>query len=416
VKLYNSLTQHVDFFEPAGDPATIYLCGITPYDTTHLGHAFTDTSVDILIRYLEYCGHNVLYVQNITDIDDDILRKAREVGADWQELGNTWTRHFIQDMQALNVRPPDFYPRATDVISEIIDLVQKLLEHGVAYERNGNVYFNIDAWPRFGELSRLPRRDMLPVANECGNHPDDPNKMDPLDFVLWQAKATDEPAWDSPWGPGRPGWHIECSTMSTKFLGETIDLHSGGGDLKFPHHECEIAQVEPVTGRHPFVRFWVHAAMVHHDGAKMSKSLGNLVMVRDLLNTYSPDGLRLYLGRHHYRDIWSYSESELDESERWAYQIKKAVLASSRTGKLVNISSYRDRFNQALSNDLDTPQAVQVLLELSTEIISGEGKSSDIKEAQAEIRVMGKVLGLQLDQEPDARTIEGWEKHLVRFV
>ena len=415
MKLYNSLTQRVDNFEPAGDPVTIYLCGITPYDTTHLGHAFTDTSVDILIRYLEYCGHNVRYVQNVTDIDDDILRKAREVGDDWQKLGNSWTRHFIRDMQTLNVRQPDFYPRVTEVIPDIIDLIEALLRYGVAYENNGNVYFSIDAWPRFGELSHLARRDMLPIANERGNRPNDPNKKDPLDFVLWQAQAPDEPAWESPWGLGRPGWHIECSTMSTKFLGETIDIHSGGGDLIFPHHDCEIAQVEPVTDCHPFVRFWMHTAMVYHDGAKMSKSLGNLVMIRDLLKTYSPDGLRLFLGRHHYREIWSCSDSELDESESWAQLIQKAVQVTSGDGRILNPSDYNNRFNLALSNDLDTPQAIQVMIDLATEITSADGIISNIREAQTELRVMGGLFGLRYGQKPEARTIEGWNKHLLKF-
>jgi L-cysteine:1D-myo-inositol 2-amino-2-deoxy-alpha-D-glucopyranoside ligase len=221
----------------------------------------------------------VLYAQNVTDIDDDILRKAKEVGQDWLAVGNRWTTHFIQDMIALNVRPPDFFPRATDAIPEIIAWVEKLLENGVAYEAGGSVYYAVDDWPAFGELCAIPRAEMLPIANERGNHPDDPNKRDPLDFVLWQAQAPGEPAWDSPWGPGRPGWHIECSTLSTKYLGETVDVHSGGADLCFPHHECEIAQVEPVTGERPFVRTWMHTAMVYHDGEKMSKSLGNLVWV-----------------------------------------------------------------------------------------------------------------------------------------
>ena len=302
MKLFNTLSKTIETFRPQGDQVTIYVCGITPYDTTHLGHAFTYASADVLIRYLESKGFTVRYAQNVTDIDDDILRKAKEVGEDWLTVGNRWTAHFIQDMQTLNVRPPDYFPRATDAIPEIVTWIGSLLDSGVAYESAGSVYFAVDAWPAFGELSAIPRADMLPIANERGNLPDDPNKRDPLDFVLWQAQAPGEPAWDSPWGPGRPGWHIECSTLSTKYLGNTIDIHSGGVDLCFPHHECEIAQVEPVTGVKPFVRFWMHTAMVYHEGEKMSKSLGNLVWVRELLKTYSPDALRLYLARHHYRE------------------------------------------------------------------------------------------------------------------
>ncbi len=280
VNVYNTLSGAVEPLEPTGPAITFYVCGITPYDTTHLGHAFTYTVADVLVRHLEGQGLAVRYVQNVTDIDDDILRKAAEVGEDWRALGNRWTSHFIRDMQVLNVRPPDEYPRATDVIPDIVTAVGALIERGLAYVSGGSVYYHVDAWPAFGRLSHLPRSEMLDVANERGNRPDDPHKRDPLDFVLWQAQAPGEPTWDSPWGPGRPGWHIECSVMSTRFLGPTLDFHGGGGDLVFPHHECEIAQAEALTGRSPFVRAWLHTAMVEHEGAKMSKSLGNLVMVR----------------------------------------------------------------------------------------------------------------------------------------
>jgi L-cysteine:1D-myo-inositol 2-amino-2-deoxy-alpha-D-glucopyranoside ligase len=240
MKLYNALSQQVEPFEPIGDAVTVYVCGITPYDTTHLGHAFTYASFDILIRALEQQGYPVRYVQNVTDIDDDILRKGKEVGEDWDSLGNRWTAHFIKDMINLNIRPPEVYPRATDVIDGIINTVQELLDAGVAYESNGNVYFHIDSWADYGKLCRMDRAEMLTIANERGNNPDDPHKKNPMDFVLWQAQAPGEPAWDSPWGPGRPGWHIECSTMSSQFLGKTIDIHGGGADLLFPHHESEI--------------------------------------------------------------------------------------------------------------------------------------------------------------------------------
>ena len=251
MKLYNSLTRKVEPFQPLADEVTVYTCGITPYDTTHLGHAFTYTSADVLIRYLEYQGWRVRYVQNVTDIDDDILRKAKELGEDWRSLGNRWTAFFIRDMQALNVRPPDVFPRATEVISEIIEAVKRLIDAGVAYESHGNVYFSVRSWESYGKLSRLSPEAMLPIANERGNNPDDPNKRDPLDFVLWQAQAPGEPAWESPRGPGRPGWHIECSTMARCYLGETVDIHVGGADLMFPHHEGEIAQFEPVNPGKP---------------------------------------------------------------------------------------------------------------------------------------------------------------------
>jgi L-cysteine:1D-myo-inositol 2-amino-2-deoxy-alpha-D-glucopyranoside ligase len=416
VKLYNSLSKTIEPFQPKGDWVSIYVCGITPYDTTHLGHAFTYTSADILIRYLEYMGLTVRYVQNVTDIDDDILRKAREVGEDWQNLGNRWTSHFIKDLISLNVRPPDFYPRATDVIPEIIALVEKLVKQGCGYESGGNVYFEVASWPEFGRLSAIPYSEMLPVANERGNKPDDPHKRNPLDFVLWQAQSPDEPAWNSPWGPGRPGWHIECSTMSTHFLGETIDIHSGGGDLIFPHHECEIAQIEPVTNKKPFVRFWIHAAMVHHEGAKMSKSLGNLIMVRDLLKTYSPDALRIYLGRHHYRDVWSHSEPELSSAEDMSKVINLALSANGDSGKSIDPGWAIKAFDAALEDDLNTPTACQILCDLAEEIIDGAKFGKAVAEGQEAIRQMGAVFGLQMDQAgPEPRVIDGWNKHLKRF-
>lgn len=416
MKFYNSLSDSVEPFEPRGNEVSVYTCGITPYDTTHLGHAFTYTAVDILIRFLEYQGLRIRYVQNVTDIDDDILRKAREVGQDWRELGNCWTAFFIRDMISLNVRPPDFYPRATDVIAEITELVQRLLAAGYAYESGGSVYFHVASWPDFGKLSDLSLQEMLPIANQRGNNPNDPNKRDPLDFVLWQAQAPGEPAWESPWGPGRPGWHIECSTMATRFLGETIDFHSGGGDLIFPHHECEIAQIEPVSGRRPFVRFWFHVAMVHHEGEKMSKSLGNLLMVRDLLNTYSPDDLRLYLARHHYREAWVHSDAELGEAASIAAALKRAVDANGGTGKALDPSRSMADFEAALADDLDTWRGRQVLADLAAAVIQAAELGMDVGQAQAALRRMGRVFGLRLDAAaPEEGVKEGWQRHLARF-
>jgi L-cysteine:1D-myo-inositol 2-amino-2-deoxy-alpha-D-glucopyranoside ligase len=415
VKLYNTLSKKVEDFIPRGDEVSIYVCGITPYDTTHLGHAFTYTSVDILIRYLESKDLSVRYVQNITDIDDDILRKAKEIGEDWLAVGNRWTVHYIEDMQALNVRAPDFYPRATDAIPEIVEWVQRLLEAGVAYESGGNVYYDVNAWSDFGELSAIHRSEMLPIANERGNHPDDPAKQNPLDFVLWQAMAPGEPSWESPWGQGRPGWHIECSTLSTKYLGETIDIHSGGADLCFPHHECEIAQVEPVTNEQPFVRYWMHTAMVYHDGDKMSKSLGNLVWVRELLKTYSPDALRLYMGKHHYREEWRYNEAELKVAEKEAKLIRKALRVSSGQVNSLSASSAWDNFAEAMENDLDTPTAVTVQVDLAWEVLRSANQRMQVDEAQGTLREMSHIFGLRLGARPEARVEEGWGEHLKKF-
>jgi cysteinyl-tRNA synthetase len=414
LKLYNSRTRRVETFEPANEVATIYVCGITPYDTTHLGHAFTYAANDVLIRYLEYQGTSVRYVQNVTDVDDDILRKAAKVGQDWRALGDRWTAHFIEDMKSLNVRPPDAFPRATDVIDGIISQVQALLAAGVAYTAGGSVYFNIDSWPAFGALSRLPADEMLPIANERGNHPDDPNKRDPLDFVLWQAAGSDEPRWQSPWGDGRPGWHIECSTMATELLGDTIDLHSGGADLLFPHHECEIAQVEPVTNQRPFVRFWVHTAMVRNAGEKMSKSLGNLVMVRDLLDDWSADALRVYLGSHHYREPWEHDVAELERAAAVADRVKAALEGDAGKGDPIDAGEQRLAFEAAMDDDLDTRRAVEVIDGLAKRIHAASGRS--VASAQRTLRELAAVFGLQLDAEqPEERVRTGWDKHLTRF-
>jgi cysteinyl-tRNA synthetase len=417
LRLYNSLSRSVESFEPANDTVTIYVCGITPYDTTHLGHAFTYTMTDVLIRYLEYLGFEIRYVQNVTDIDDDILKRAAEVGEDWKALGDHWTAHFIHDMRALNILPPNHFPRATDVIAEIVGSVSALLDVGVAYEREGSVYFDIDHFESFGQLSHLPRQDMLPIANERGNHPDDPNKRHPLDFVLWQAAAPGEPSWESPWGLGRPGWHIECSTMATHLLGETIDIHGGGSDLLFPHHECEIAQVEPVTGQRPFVRTWMHTAMVRHEGEKMSKSLGNLVWVRDLLEDFSPDVVRLYLGRHHYRQAWAFDRDELEATADLAAKFERALgVQGEQTGSELPHEAARRAFGAALDDDLRPDGAIEALDGLAQSILDAVPRGTRVAEAQAALRELAGIFGMKLgDAHPDERVLAGWASHLRRF-
>ncbi|MDX1665280.1 MAG: cysteine--tRNA ligase [Candidatus Promineifilaceae bacterium] len=417
MKLFNALTDEKAPFAPAGDAVTIYVCGITPYDTTHLGHSFTYSTFDVLIRYLEHRGHTVRYVQNVTDIDDDILRKAAEVEGDWREVGNRWTRHFVRDMKALNVRPPERFPRATGVIPEMIEIVQALLDHGYAYTGDGNVYFHVDDYPGFGKLSNVPRDEMLPIANERGNHPDDPHKRDPLDFVLWQAHTSGEPAWESPWGPGRPGWHIECSTMASTYLGDTIDIHGGGADLIFPHHECEIAQAECATGEEPFARFWMHTAMVRHEGEKMSKSLGNLVMVRELLEQgWHPDALRIYMHQHHYRQPWEFSEDELAAADAVARRLREAVTVEGGADEPLAARGAMNSFNEAMDDDLDTPLALRVMDEFAQQIVRVAQLGRDVGQAQQALAEMAAVFGLYLDaDEPEARIVEGWDEHLERF-
>ena len=416
MKLYNSMSRQIAPFEVTQEPVTIYVCGITPYDTTHVGHAFTYVMNDVLIRYLEYRGHQVKYVQNVTDIDDDILQKAAKDGDDWQTLGNRWTTHFIRDMQALNVRPPEHFPRATDVIPEIVAGVQALIAEGVAYAAGGSVYYSAGAWPDFGKLSHLAPDEMLAIANERGNNPDDPNKDHPLDFVLWQAQAPGEPTWESPWGLGRPGWHIECSSMAAKYLGDTIDLHSGGSDLLFPHHECEIAQIEPISGKQPFVRCWLHTAMVELDGEKMSKSLGNLIMIRDLLEENSADAIRCYLANHHYRQPWEHDAADLAAATRTVADLLDAVSVQGGQEATLDAAPLIDAFIAAMDDDLDTVSALDVLRQFASQVQEAARAGRAIDAAQAELHKLATVFGLHLTaDQPKPRVTEGWGKHLARF-
>ena len=415
LRLYNEQSRAIEPFKPLGDVVTIYVCGITPYDTTHLGHAFTYLSFDVLIRYLEYRGYAVRYVQNVTDIDDDILRKAKEVGDNWLSLGNRWTRHFIEDMISLNVRPPDVFPRATDVIPQMFEHIQKLLNSGHAYVSNGNVYYDVSSNPNFGKVSGLPEEEWLPTANERGNIPDDPNKRHPLDFVLWQAHKPGEPFWESPWGPGRPGWHIECSTMAATYLGPIIDVHGGGGDLTFPHHECETAQACGVTGEGVFARFWMHTAMVRYQGAKMSKSLGNLIWARDLLREHTPDAVRLLVNAHPYHETWEYEAAELGPADELAARLLQAVQVCGGGGAFLDPARWVRAVEAALDDNLNTRQALHALGKLADAIIEGTARGEAVADAQDALRRLGGIFGLRFDGEIESRVQGGWQEHYRRF-
>jgi L-cysteine:1D-myo-inositol 2-amino-2-deoxy-alpha-D-glucopyranoside ligase len=398
---------------PVGARPTVglYVCGVTPYDTGHLGHAFTYVSFDVLHRYLEYLGHDVVYVQNLTDVDDDMLRKARETGEDYLALGNRHVTTFLTEMAALNWLPPDHYPRATQHIPQMQAMIGRLLDRGLAYAASGHVFFSIDAWPRYGELSKLTRDAMLPVANERGNVPDLPGKRDPLDFVLWQPSLPDEPSWDAPWGPGRPGWHIECSAMASAYLGDRFEIHGGGGDLIFPHHESELAQSEGASGISPWVGHWTHAGMLRYQGEKMSKSLGNLVLVRDLLRTYPGDAIRHYLVSRHYRSEIDYDEADLDRSADAAAHLRRA---SQRAEQLApaepafadaaaldaRVAELRARFLEAMDRDLDTPAAMPHLDALADMALTA-GSEALAAEAGWMVRELAaRILGLRLASVP----------------
>jgi L-cysteine:1D-myo-inositol 2-amino-2-deoxy-alpha-D-glucopyranoside ligase len=355
MRLYCTARGEVVPFAP-GPVVTMYTCGITPYDATHLGHAATYLTYDVLQRRLRDRGHETRCVRNITDVDDDILRKARELGVHYLDLAAAETARFDDDMRALDVLPVWSEPRATSAIPDIRGFIGMVLDRGHAYQAGGAVYFDVSRFERFGQVSHLDRDEMLRLAAERGGNVDDPHKRDPLDFVLWQPSAPDEPAWESLWGPGRPGWHIECSALALRELGTTIDLHGGGSDLIFPHHECEAAQSEAATGE-PFVRHWMHQAMVRMDGEKMSKSLGNLVFVSELRKTWDARVIRLAVLAHHYRDEWEWDDDVMpdaaDRLKRWQAAPPDGT-APARGGSL-------DRVRSALDDDLDTPCALRLL-------------------------------------------------------
>ena len=392
IRIFDTARRAVVPFD-VGPEVKMYVCGITPYDSTHLGHAATYLSYDLLVRRLEDLGHEVRMVRNVTDVDDSILPKARELGVPYLELAAAELERFRSDMSALDMRPPIAEPRATESIDGMIELIDTLLQREHAYLTHGTVYFDISTFPRFGELSHYSREHMLRLAEARGGKPDDPHRRDPLDFVLWQPSLADEPAWRAPFGVGRPGWHVECSVMAMQSLGPTIDLHGGGTDLIFPHHECEIAQSESVTGQ-PFVRHWMHSAMVSYEGEKMSKSLGNLVFVSELLKVADARAIRLTLMRHHYRAGFEWHDTDLDEGTALLHRLVAA--ASCTTG--ADPRPFAARVRAALDSDLDAPRAVEALDDLASAVLSG----GDDESAPEVLCDLGRLLGIDLERPLDS--------------
>ncbi|MDA8043845.1 MAG: cysteine--tRNA ligase [Actinomycetota bacterium] len=364
MRLYDTARREVVEFQ-AGPVVKMYTCGITPYDSAHLGHAATFLTYDVLQRRLRDLGHETQCVRNVTDVDDDILRKARDLGVHYLDLAAEEVSRFDADMAALGLLPAFSEPRATSAIPDILGFIGMVLESGHAYRSGGAVYFDVSSFEAFGQVSGYDRPTMLELAAERGGNPDDPNKRDPLDFVLWQPSAPDEPFWDSLWGPGRPGWHIECSALSMRELGETIDLHGGGSDLIFPHHECEAAQSEAATGS-VFVRHWMHTGMVRLDGTKMSKSLGNLVFVHDLLKEWDPAAIRLSILGHHYRRDWDWRP---DLMPRATERLRAWRAGGAGDGALEEVRS-------ALDDDLDTDRAIAAI---DVAVAGGRGGSEAAK-------------------------------------
>ena len=367
---------------PLGPRVTLYVCGITPYDSAHLGHAFTYVAFDTLVRFLCWRGHEVVYCQNVTDVDDDLLRRAARDGEDFRELARRETAGYLKVMDALNVARPTFFPKATGEIAAMLDLAARLVDDGFAYEVDGTLFFDVTTYPPFGTLCGLPEEDLRELLAERGGDPDDGRKRHPLDFVVWQRSQPGEPSWPSAWGPGRPGWHLECSAMSRRYLGTTIDLHGGGADLIYPHHESERAQSESAN-RSLFVRRWLHTGMVSHGGEKMSKSLGNLVFPALLMREHEPAAVRLAMLAHHWRSAWTFDPEDLKVAdERLDAWRRAATRLQGSTGRLP------EEVEAALAADLDTPAALAATDELARQ---GDG---------AAVTVAAEVLGVRLHQPP----------------
>jgi len=391
MRMYDTARRAVVPLE-VGHEVRIYVCGITPYDSTHLGHANTYLTYDLLIRRLESLGHQVRMVRNITDVDDSILPKARELGVDFMELAAAETARFDSDMAALDARPAEAQPRATQWVTQMVELIEQLEEKGHVYVMDGTVFFDVTTFEAFGEVSGYDEATMIELSRERGGHPDDPRQRNPLDFILWQPSLADEPSWESPWGAGRPGWHIECSAMSMSLLGETLDIHGGGSDLVFPHHEAERAQSEAVTGK-VFVRHWMHCGMVAYEGTKMSKSLGNLVFVSELAKVADPRALRLALMAHHYRSDWEWFDSDIDEGSSALNLLLWAASASVGPDP----HPYIHQIHDALDNDLDAPAARDALLELAASIVSHDFAENEASPASPfALREAAALLGIDL--------------------
>jgi len=399
MRLYNTLTRRKEEFQPAGDAVTLYVCGITTSGHFHLGHALSSVVFDVLHRYMEYRGYTVKRVMNFTDVDDKSIARAREEGLTNEEVAEKYIEAFFRDADDLNLMRATIYPRATEEIPHIIDLVRDLEEKGLAYEAEGSVYFRVRRDPDYGKLSRRTVDELLE-----GTRLDiEPGKEDPADFVLWKASKPGEPAWDSPWGSGRPGWHIECSAMAVHHLGQTIDIHGGGLDLIFPHHENEIAQSESFTGEIPFARFWMHNGLLRMAGDKMSKSIGNLVNVRDALERYSADAIRLWMLSSHYRSPLLYDEESIEAQERAARRLRIAVAADSPDAQAtLDPAPFEADFVQAMDDDLNAPQALAGLFDLARDINRNRDAGASVAGAQSMLRKLAGVLGLTL-AEPEAK-------------
>ncbi|NJE06107.1 cysteine--tRNA ligase [Thermococcus sp. M36] len=430
IRVYNTLTRQKEEFRPINEgEVRMYVCGPTVYDYTHLGHARTYIAFDVIRRYLEHRGYTVLMVMNFTDIDDKIIRRANETGEDPKELAEKFLKYFLEDMKALKVKPADIYPRVTEHIEDIIDFVRKLQEKGYAYEGSDGVYFEVRKFKDYGKLSKIKLDDLVKGARvEPGE-----GKKKPEDFALWKKAKPGEPKWSSPWGEGRPGWHIECSTMSTKYLGESFDIHGGGNDLIFPHHENEIAQTEACTG-HEWVKYWMHTGFLMVNGEKMSKSLGNFVTIREMLQRYDPEVIRLFVLQRHYRSPLDYTEEGMEHArnnlERLYNTLENIRVAMERaeisfrwgSEEFETYEAIRDarkKFYEAMDDDFNTAEALKAVFEVSGAVNRylsrvERPKESILRKAWEFFRIVSEVFGLFEDYFKEQKA--GEEEALIELL
>ncbi|AQU05192.1 cysteinyl-tRNA synthetase [Dehalococcoides mccartyi] len=396
MKIYNTLSGKLEEFVPLENgKVKMYVCGITPQSEPHIGHAMSYINFDVIRRYLTYKGYRVKYIQNFTDIDDKIIAKANAQGIEPSTLAERNIGVFLDAMAALNITPADYYPRATQEVPKIIEMVSGLIEKGYAYAVGGSVYLRVQKVDGYGKLSHRTLEQMMAGARvEI-----DEEKEYPMDFALWKATKPGEPSWESPWGLGRPGWHIECSAMSLRYLGEQIDIHGGGQDLIFPHHENEIAQSECFSGVKPFVKYWLHNGLLKLGEEKMSKSLGNLVTIKEALSRYSADALRIFVLSSSYRNPLTYSEEALEAAEKGAERLRQTAARKDNPQfkeTAVDTKAYRERFTQYMDNDFNTSAALATIFDLSRELNRIEGEAGKSTDGQKLFKELADILGLSL--------------------
>ena len=391
MKIYDTLSGEKREFTPSGDQVRMYVCGVTPYAPAHVGHAMSYMVFDVVRRYLEYRGHTVRHVQNFTDVDDKLINRAQGVGTTVEALAQRYIGEYFKEMGALNVQEAHVYPRASQEVPRMVETIGGLIGKGAAYAADGNVYFRVTRAESYGKLSRRSLESMRAGARVEAQE----KKEHPMDFALWKATKPGEPQWASPWGPGRPGWHIECSVMALTYLGQPVDIHGGGQDLVFPHHENEIAQSEALSNGAPFVNFWLHNGLLQMAEEKMSKSTGNLVTLREVLGRFSPDSLRLSILGSHYRSPATYSEEAIVAAERAMARLRQAaLLASPQAGPALDPGPYRRRFLEAMDDDFNTPQALAALFDLAREVNRAAEAGQSVAQAQEALLQLGRrVLG-----------------------